>query len=135
MIVGVGTDMVEISRIEKACRKQSFLTRVYTDEECRQAGNSATRLAGSFAVKEAVSKVFGTGFRTFWPGEIEVLRDSLGKPYVVLHGKAKETAKALGIARIHVSITNTADCAMAFAVGEGEGNYEIPGKRKTDEGN
>ncbi len=120
MIIGVGTDMVEIGRIKKACEKQSFLNRVYTDEECRQAGGSETRLAGSFAVKEAVSKVFGTGFRSFWPGEIEVLRDGLGKPYVVLHGKAAEKADQLGITAIHVSITNTAEYAMAFAVGEGE---------------
>ncbi len=120
MIIGVGTDMVEIGRIEKACERQSFLNRVYTEEECRQAGGSATRLAGSFAVKEAVSKVFGTGFREFWPDEIEVLRDRLGKPYVVLHGKAGRKAKELGITRIHVSITDTAEFATAFAVGEGE---------------
>ena len=121
MIIGVGTDMVEIDRIRRACEKPSFLARVYTEEECRQAGGSASRLAGSFAVKEAVSKVFGTGFRSFWPGDVEVLRDGLGKPFVILHGGAKEKAKELNIARIHVSITNTEGYAMAFAVGEGEG--------------
>lgn len=120
MIIGVGTDMVEIGRIEKACEKTSFLTRIYTEEECRQAGGNKTRLAGNFAVKEAVAKVFGTGFRSFWPSEIEVLRDGLGKPYVVLHGKAAEEAARRRIHRIHVSITNTAVYASAFAVGEGE---------------
>lgn len=67
-----------------------------------------------------MAKVMGTGFRSFWPSEIQVLRDELGKPYVVLLGGAEKAAKERGITRIHVSITNTAVYAMAFAVGEGE---------------
>lgn len=118
MIIGVGTDLVEMERIEKACDKEAFLMRLYTEEERRQAGKGISRLAGNFAVKEAVAKVFGTGFRSFGPDCIEVLRDSLGKPYVRLHGRAQELAGELGIERIHVSITNTAGYAMAFAVGE-----------------
>ena len=106
--------------IRKACVKEAFLTRVYTEEECRQAGGNAARLAGNFAVKEAVAKVFGTGFRTFGPREIEVLRDELGKPYVMLYGKAEETAKRLGIKKLFVSISNTAVYASAYAVGEGD---------------
>ena len=113
MIVGVGTDLIEIERIRKACVKEAFLTRVYTEEECRQAGGNAARLAGNFAVKEAVAKVFG-------PREIEVLRDELGKPYVMLYGKAEETAKRLGIKKLFVSISNTAVYASAYAVGEGD---------------
>ncbi len=50
MIVGIGTDLIEIARIEKACRKQAFLSRIYTEEECRLAGGSISRLAGNFAV-------------------------------------------------------------------------------------
>lgn len=96
-------------------------------------GNAA-RLAGNFAVKEAVAKVFGTGFRTFGPREIEVLRDELGKPYVMLYGKAEETAKRLGIKKLFVSISNTAVYASAYAVGEGTWD-ETPGNRKTDERN
>lgn len=120
MIKGVGTDMVEIERIRKACEKASFRNRVYTEEERRQAGENYSRLAGSFAVKEAVSKVFGTGFRTFLPIDIEVLRDEMGKPFVRLYGGAEELAGSMKIARIEVSITNTKEYAMAFAVGEGE---------------
>ena len=108
MIVGIGTDLVEIERIKKACEKEAFLVRVYTEEERRQAGGNASRLAGDFAVKEAVSKVFGTGFREF------------GKPWVQLHGGAKKLADSLKITRIHVSITNTGSLASAYAVGEGE---------------
>lgn len=87
---------------------------------------SVGRLGGSvparrrFAVKEAVSKVFGTGFRGFGLLDIEVLRDELGKPWVRLHGGAKKLADSLKITRIHVSITNTGSLASAYAVGEGE---------------
>lgn len=120
MIVGVGTDLIEIERIKKACEKEAFLVRIYTEEESRQAKGNISRLAGDFAVKEAVSKVLGTGFRTCSPKEIEVLRDELGKPTVQLYGEAKKLADGLGIQKIHVSITNTASHAAAFAVGEGE---------------
>ncbi len=120
MIIGVGTDLIEIARIKKACEKEAFLLRVFTQEERRQAGEKVSRLAGDFAVKEAVSKVFGTGFREFGLQEIEVLRDELGKPYVRLSGAAERLAGELGIDRLQVSITNTETLAMAFAVGEGE---------------
>ncbi len=120
MIIGVGTDLIEIERIRKACEKEAFLTRVYTEEERRQAGKRISRLAGDFAVKEAVSKVFGTGFRRFYLNDIEVLRDEYGKPFVKLYKEALNIAENLGIKRIHVSITNTDKLAMAYAVGEGE---------------
>lgn len=118
MIFGIGTDLVEIERIKKACEKQAFLSRTYTEEECRQAGDNITRLAGNFAVKEAVAKAFGTGFRRFWPGDIEVLRDELGKPYVNLHGGARTAAEELGIVKIHASISNTKEYAVAYVVAE-----------------
>lgn len=121
MILGIGTDMIEIGRMERACGKDAFLKRTFTEEECRQAKGNISTLAGNFAVKEAVAKVLGTGFRTFMPGDIEVLRDELGKPYVRLYGGAKLLAGELKMERIHVSITNTKEYATAFAVGEGEG--------------
>lgn len=133
MIIGIGTDLIEIERIRRACRREAFLSRIYTDEECRQAGENYVRLAGSFAVKEAVSKVIGTGFRTFWPNEVEVLREPSGKPYVRLCGGAKALADQLGIRRLHVSITNTKTTAAAFAVGEGEKDEE-PCNCGSDEG-
>lgn len=118
MIVGIGTDIVEIARVEKACERQAFVSRVYTEEECRQAGGKISRLAGNFAVKEAVAKSFGLGFRKFMPGDIEVLRDKLGKPYVVLYHEAKKISEELGITRIHVSISNTKDYAVAYVTAE-----------------
>ena len=116
MILGTGCDLVEIERMKKACEKEAFLSRVYTERERRQAGGKASVLAGDFAVKEAVAKVFGN----FMPGDIEVLRDELGKPYVNLYGRARKTAEEKGILRLEVSISNTREYAMAFAVGEGE---------------
>ena len=118
MIVGIGTDLIEIARIEKACRKKAFLSRIYTEEECRLAGGSISRLAGNFAVKEAVSKALGTGFREFMPIDIEVLRNELGKPYVNLYGGAAKRAFELNVGIIHVTITNTKEYAQAFAVAE-----------------
>lgn len=59
MIVGIGTDLIEIARIEKACRKQAFLSRIYTEEECRLAGGSISRLAGNFARQ-------GGSFQSTW---------------------------------------------------------------------
>ena len=82
MILGVGTDLVEIRRMERACKKDYFVVRTFTDMESRQAKGSVSKLAGSFAVKEAVAKALGTGFRTFMPIDVEVLRDDVGKPYV-----------------------------------------------------
>ncbi len=119
MILGVGTDLVEIDRIKKACEKDSFVVRTFTETECRQAGGSASMFAGSFAVKEAVAKALGTGFRTFMPIDIEVVRDELGKPYVNLYKGARTRFEEMGMKHIEVSITNTAEYAMAFAVGEG----------------
>ena len=110
--------MIEMVRVKKACEKQAFLSRIYTENECRQAGNSVSRLAGNFAVKEAVAKSLGTGFSSFGPRDIEVLRDERGKPYVRVFEGARERARELEITDFHVSITNTKEFAAAFAVAE-----------------
>lgn len=120
MIVGIGTDMVEIERVVKACEKEAFLLRVFSIKEQQLIAGSITKAASNFAVKEAVVKLFGTGFRGVKPNEIEVLRDSLGKPYVNLCGAAKKMAEQLQVKQIHVSITNTRELVSAFVVGEGE---------------
>lgn len=118
MIAGIGVDLIEVERISKACEKEGFLERCFTEEEIKLIGKIWERAAGNFAVKEAVTKMFGTGFTGISLKEIEVLRDDLGKPYVNLYGKAAEIAKNLKISAIHVSITNTKDYANAFVVGE-----------------
>ena len=119
MIIGLGIDLIEIERIKKACAKEAFLLRSFTSAEIECIGGRAERAAGNFAVKEAVSKAMGTGFRGMSLNEIEVLRDDLGKPFVRLYGRAGAKAAALGIARWHVSISNTKTLAEAYVIGEG----------------
>lgn len=118
MISGVGTDLIEIERVRKACRRERFLKRYYTEKEIEVFGERHIQLAGNFAVKEAVVKSFGTGFVGCEPIDIEVLRDENGKPYVNLYGGAKSIADKKNIGNIHISITNTAKYAQAFAVSE-----------------
>lgn len=121
MIVGIGTDLIEVERIKKACSKEAFFgCRYFTLEERKLIGSNYQRAAGNFAVKEAVSKVMGTGFRGIALNEIEVLRDELGKPYINLYERAGERAAAMGILRWHVSISNTKMLATAYVIGEGE---------------
>lgn len=118
MIFGVGTDIIEIERVVKACSKEAFLLKYFTAKEISIISLDRRKSADNFAVKEAVSKMFGTGFRSIKPIEIEVLRDDLGKPYVNLYGRTLEIAKEQRIHRIHVSISNTKKYASAFVVGE-----------------
>lgn len=119
MITGVGVDLVEIDRVVRACQKEAFLKRYYTEQEIVLIQKDIRKAADNFAVKEAVSKMLGTGFRGCMPIDIEVLRDDLGKPYVNLYGKAAEIAKQQQITCIHISISNTKEYSNAFAVGEG----------------
>ena len=119
MILGIGNDIIEVERVVNACKRQAFLKKVFTENEKSLIEKDIKKAAGSFAVKEAVSKVFGTGFSGCGPKDIEVLRDKLGKPYVVLHGAALKKAGELGIENIFVSISNTKKYAAAVAVGEG----------------
>ncbi len=118
MIFGVGSDLIEIARVLKACERETFSCRVFTENERREAFGSEKRLAGDFAVKEAVVKAFGIGFGSIRPGDIEVLRNVSGKPYVNLSGKAKEFADSRGIDNIQVSISDTGELVLAFAVAE-----------------
>jgi holo-[acyl-carrier protein] synthase len=120
MIIGIGIDLIEVERVTKACQKKSFLNKYYTEAEQELIREDIKKAADNFAVKEAVAKALGTGFRTFFPIDIEVLRTKEGAPYVKLYGKAKEIADSKGITKLHVSISNTKDYANAFAVAEGE---------------
>lgn len=129
MVSGVGIDLVEKSRVQKAVEREGFLKRVYTQKEQELIAVRPTRAASNFAAKEAVAKALGCGFLGIRPDEIEVLRHPSGQPYVVLHGAAREKAEALGVERIFISITDTAELAQAAAVLEGrrlEGSTAVP---------
>ena len=120
MMISVGSDILEIARVERL-QKKGRVERIFTEEERRQSEGKLSRLAGDFSVKEAVSKCFGTGVRSFSLLDIEVLRDSLGKPYVKLYGGAEKIFLEMGGKSLHVSISNTKDLVMAYAVLEGKG--------------
>ncbi len=120
MIIGVGVDAVEIDRVKHACERSHFTERIFTKDEIAQFDKRKIRAASDFAGKEAVAKVFGTGFAGCQPADIEILRNEKGAPYVKLYGGARKIAKELGITNIKISITNTSDTATAFAVGSDE---------------
>lgn len=118
MIVGIGTDLIEIERVKKACEKPSFFTRCFSIKEQKLIGENWVKAAGNWAVKESVGKSFGTGISGFGLNEIEVLRDEYGKPYVELKGRALEMQEERNIDVIHVSISNTKEYALAYVVSE-----------------
>ncbi|MEG0772770.1 holo-ACP synthase [Clostridium sp.] len=120
MIIGVGVDIIEIRRIKAALEKSNaFLQKVFTSSEIEYLKGRNLRpeyVAGRFAAKEAVSKALGTGFRGFEFKDIIIESTTLGKPIVVLKGKAKLIAKKEGEYNIHLSISHGEDNAIAYAV-------------------
>lgn len=119
MIIGVGTDIVEIIRIKKACDdNEAFLLRYFTEKEIEIIKGNFSRIAGNFSVKESVSKCFGTGVSGFGLKDIEVMRDDFGKPYVNLYNGALKISNELGISNILVSISDTDNIVVSFAVAE-----------------
>lgn len=124
MILGVGTDIVEIRRIKNAIESnERFLEKIFTSTELEYLKSRNLRaeyVAGRFAAKEAVAKALGTGFRGFDFKDIEIDRTTLGKPIVVLKGKAKLIAKKEGEYNIHLSISHGEDSAVAYAIFEAE---------------
>lgn len=123
MIIGTGTDIIEINRIEKAINEtKSFFDKIYTVHEQEYYITNRKKvetLAGFFAAKEAVSKALGTGFRGFNMRDIEIVPNQLGKPEVYLYGHAKVLSQELGIKKIYISISHCKTCATAFAIAEG----------------
>ena len=114
-IIGIGTDIADVERILKAVQKVSFLNKCYTDSEQKLIEKRKRSAACNFAGKEAVVKAFGTGLL---PSDIEILRNEKGAPYVNLYGKAKEISDKLGIDKIHISLSDTKESAIAYVVAE-----------------
>ncbi len=118
MIVGIGVDIIEISRVVKSCENEHFKNKIFTKDEIAGFDKNMRRAASSFAAKEAVVKVFGTGFNGIEACEIELLHMKNGAPYIRLNNKAKEKAESMGISKIHISISNTKENVIAYAIGE-----------------
>lgn len=119
MILGVGTDIIEIDRIKKAMeRTPSFLQKAFTENEIEFFKSKAFRtetIAGNFAAKEAVSKAIGTGIRGFALRDIEVLRDELGKPIVNVSDVVKNNINFDNF-KLHVSIAHNKSTATAYVI-------------------
>ncbi len=125
MILGIGIDLVEVSRMERALARsgERLLERIFTPAEreaCEAVGGGTARWAVRFAGKEAVLKALGTG----WSGgiswhDVEILRPPQGAPQVRLDGRARDVAASLGGATWHLSLTHQRTHAAAVAVLEG----------------
>ena len=124
VVVGVGTDLIEIARIRRAIENNPhFLKRVYTEKEiayCRRKKNPWQSFAARFAAKEAVGKALGTGLGRIGLQEIEVVNDAGGQPCIVLYGTAHELAVGRNIQHVHISLSHSEAYAIATAVLEGE---------------
>lgn len=120
MIVGIGNDIIEIERIEKAILKEGFKNKVYTERELEnieKRGNRTETYAGIFSAKEAISKAIGTGVREFSLTDLEILNDDLGKPYVVVSEKLDKILKNKKESyQIEISISHSKKYATAMAI-------------------
>ncbi len=115
-IVGLGNDIIEIERIEKAVnRSDKFMEKVYSAKEREYLADKKgyASHAGRFAAKEAVSKAMGTGVRGFAMSEIEILNDDMGKPYVVL---SEELSKIYSGITFMITISHSRENAVATAI-------------------
>lgn len=122
MILGIGTDIIEIDRIKKIAQENSaFINKLFTNTEktyFKSKNYRTESISGLFAAKEAVSKALGTGFRNIKMSEIEITHTNLGKPEVVLYGAAQKKAFELGVENICISISHCKKYAIAYVVME-----------------
>lgn len=115
--LGIGNDIIEIKRIEKAIQNESFIKKVYTEKEIEYINskgiNKVESYAGRFAAKEAISKALGTGVRDFSLLDMEILNDNLGKPFVLFKNKIASFNEQY---ITHISISHCKEYATAMAV-------------------
>jgi holo-[acyl-carrier protein] synthase len=124
MIFGVGTDIVELSRIQATYDRfgEHFVDRLLMDEERELYRNNnwpVRFLAMRFAAKEATVKAMGTGFRHgMWLRDVGVVNNDWGRPLVIYSRRGQDVCDSLGIGASHVSLTDDAGLILAFAVVE-----------------
>jgi hydroxyethylthiazole kinase-like uncharacterized protein yjeF len=125
MILGTGTDIIEISRIRDVASSTRFMEKMFTINEIeylKLKGPEST--AGYFCAKEATSKALGTGFSGFKFTDIEIIKKD-GAPSILLHGNAFKIALSKGINEVHVSISHSRNYATAIAIAEGKYESDI----------
>ncbi len=124
MIYGVGTDIVEMARVEATWKRfgEHFAKRILMDEELelfRRTKHPARFLAMRFAGKEAAVKAMGTGFaHGVWLRDVGITANDWGRPLIIWSERGQRVCERLGIGRGHVSLTDDAGLVMAFAVVE-----------------
>lgn len=112
----IGTDIIEIARVEKNLVNEKFLRRVYSSKELAfyPAHWRGENMAARFCAKEALIKVFGRGIPLH---EISILNDENGRPYYELEGSAEALRRELHIDQIDLSLSHCHEYAVAFAIG------------------
>jgi len=124
VILGIGCDLCQISRMADLLRDEAFLNRYFAPAEkeyiLSRGALSAASMAGCFAGKEAFAKALGSGFDGVRPEDIAVLRREGGAPCLNLLGSAKAAADQAGVTACHISISHEGGFALAFVVLEGE---------------
>lgn len=124
MIFGVGTDIVEMSRMEATWERfgERFAERILMDEEMvlfRRTKHPVRFLAMRFAGKEAAVKAMGTGFaHGVWLRDVGITSNDWGRPLIIWSERGRKVCNRLGIGTGHVSLTDDAGLVMAFAVVE-----------------
>ena len=119
MIIGIGTDIIKISRIKNMKREfgDKFLNKIFTDEEkeyCEKYDNSSEHYAVRFAAKEAIAKALGLGFekKLNWK-DINITNNEQGKSVVCFNGKIKNVVNNYSC---HISLSHCSDYATAVSV-------------------
>jgi holo-[acyl-carrier protein] synthase len=125
MIYGIGTDIIEVSRIHAVMEKDiGFREKIFSPGEiayCETKKHKYENYAARFSAKEAFMKAIGTGWRFgIRFADIEVYHDEFGKPLIALHGKAEELSKIEKISKIHVSLSHVKEIATAIVIVEAE---------------
>jgi holo-[acyl-carrier protein] synthase len=125
MIYGIGTDIIEVARIEKVMERDiGFRDKIFTPGEiayCETKKHKFENYAARFSAKEAFLKAIGTGWRFgIRFADIDVFHDDLGKPFIRVTGKAKELITDLSISKIHVSLSHLKEMATAIVILECE---------------
>jgi holo-[acyl-carrier protein] synthase len=122
MIIGIGTDITDISRFEHNIEQHGdrFVGKILSDLEkprYEASNQKAQYLASRFAAKEALVKALGTGFKDgiIMP-DIAILSNDLGRPYFELSGSVKAHAEALNVQTLHLSISHEKQFALAFVI-------------------
>lgn len=123
MILGLGIDIVRVGRLDSWLDNPGLLSRFFHEEELaaieRRGSGRVLSLASRFAAKEAFGKALGTGLMHFNLGEVQVRNDELGKPEVILHGRAREAFERMGGVGVFCSLAHERDNAVAVVVIEG----------------